>query len=416
MTRKTVVDYANAIRERYGRASKEEKGRILDEFCQTSGYNRKAAIRLLGREPVSERRHGGGRTRYGPEVREVVRLLWESADRICGKRLQPFLPELLDMLERAGELAVAPAVRAQVLEVSAATIDRLVAPTRLQGRRPQTQSRAAVALKALVPVRTFGEWNGVAPGAFQADLVAHCGESTEGFYLNTLMAVDVATGWTESEAVWGKGQQRVGTGVHRIRERAPMALQELHTDNGGEFVNYVLYPWCQREGIHLTRGRPYRKNDQAYAEQKNGAVVRRLVGYDRYSSKAAYAELQRLYRLVRPYVNFCQPLRKLVGKERIGSKIRKRFDQAKTPYQRLLATDALSKEQRLRLDHEYRAVNPVRLRDNIQASLKRLWDLAEGSTPALSPPKLRQHMPKTNRGRRATAAPPAPVSMGASAP
>lgn len=416
MTRKTVVEYAKAIRERYRMASKADKGRILDEFCQTSGYNRKAAIRLLGGDPVTERRHGGGRTPYGPEVREVVGLLWEAADRICGKRLAPFIPELLQMLERAGELTVAPVVRAQVLGVSAATIDRLVAPARLEGRRPHTQSRAAVALKALVPVRTFGEWKGVAPGAFQADLVAHCGESTAGFYLNTLMAVDVATGWTECEAVWGKGQRRVGTGVHHIRERVPMLLQELHTDNGGEFVNHVLYPWCQQEGIRLTRGRPYRKNDQAYAEQKNGAVVRRLVGYDRYSSKAAYAELQRLYRLVRPYVNFCQPLRKLVGKERVGSKTRKRFDQAKTPYQRLLATDVLGEEQRQRIDQEYRAVNPVRLRAHIQISLKRLWDLAEGSTPGLSTPTPGQRMPKTDRGRRATAAPPAPVSVGASAP
>lgn len=416
MTGKTLAEYANAIRERYQRASKGEKGRILDEFCQTTGYNRKAAIRLLGRRPVSQRRHGGGRTPYGPEVREVLRRLWEAADRICGKRLQPFLPELLQMLERAGEISVAPEMQTLVLRLSAATIDRLLASARLQGgRRPQTQSRAVAALQSLVPVRTFGDWRGVAPGAFQADLVAHCGESTAGFYLNTLMAVDVATGWTECEAVWGKGQQRVSTGVHHIRRRAPMPLRELHTDNGGEFLNHVLYPWCQREGIRLTRGRPYRKNDQAYAEQKNGAVVRRLVGYDRYSSQDAYAELQALYHLVRPYVNFCQPLRKLVGKERVGSKVRKRFDQAQTPYRRLLAAGVLGKEQQQRLKQEYQAINPLHLRAKIQGSLERLWELAQVNRPGQALPKPEQ-MANYNRGRRADVAPPTPVFAGASAP
>lgn len=150
------------------------------------------------------------------------------------------------------------------------------------------------------------------------------------------MAVDVATGWQECVVVWGKGKDRVGGGVHQIRGRLPFPLRELHTDNGGEFINDALYPYCQRHGIHLTRGRPYKKNDQAYVEQRNWSVVRRLVGYHRYSSKAAYEQMGRLYLLVRQYVNFFQPISKLIAKERVGAKVTKRYDVAKTPYQRLL--------------------------------------------------------------------------------
>ena len=376
MTRKTLVEYTNAIRERYRRASKGGKGRILDEFCQTTEYNRKAAIRLLGRGPMSQRRHGGGRPSYGPEVREVLRRLWETADRICGKRLQPFLPELLQMLERAGELTLAPQVQAQVTGLSAATIDRLLASARLKGgRRPQTQSRAADSLRTLVPVRTFGDWRGVAPGALQADLVAHCGESTAGFYLNTLVAVDVATGWTECEPTWGLGQQRVGGALDRIRRRLPFRLRELHTDNGSEFLNRVLSPYCQRYGIRRTRGRPYKKNDQAYVEQKNWSVVRRLVGYDRYSTKRAYEQLQQLYSLLRASVNFFQPVSKLVSKQRAGAKVTKHYDRAQTPYQRLLAAGVLDDESRATLEREYRRLNPVRLRTEVEQCLEQLWKL-----------------------------------------
>jgi transposase InsO family protein len=218
------------------------------------------------------------------------------------------------------------------------------------------------------------------------DLVSHCGESTEGFYITTLVAVDVATSWSEIEAVWGKGQERVGTGVHWIRQRLPFPLEEIHTDNGGEFINDILYPWCRKEGIRFTRGRSYRKNDQAYVEQKNWSVPRRLIGYDRYRSKAAYEQLQRLYEHVRLYVNYFQPVSKLVGKERVGAKVRKRYDQAQTPYQRLLAAEVLDEAHRESLAKLYARLNPAELRRNIDAALDALWKLADrpqtGRAPA----------------------------------
>src|SRR2546422_896531 len=158
-------------------------------------------------------------------------------------------------------------------------------------RRPLILNPATAALRSQIPLRTFGDWQGVRPGAVQADLVAHCGETSAGFYLHTLIAVDVATGWTECDAVWGKAFRRVGTAVHLVRQRFPVPLRELHTDNGGGGLSHILVPWCRQEGLRLTRGRPYRKNDQAYAEQKVWTQVRRIVGYDRYSTQAAYTHL-----------------------------------------------------------------------------------------------------------------------------
>jgi len=226
------------------------------------------------------------------------------------------------------------------------------------------------------------------PGSFQIDLVAHNGGSSEGFYLNTLVAVDVCTGWSGFRAVLGKGKLRVGSGVHKIRQGLPFPMRELHSDNGGEFINYILYPWCQREGIHFTHGRPYRKNDQAHVEQKNGDVIRRTVGYDRYSSREAYEQLNWLYSPLGLFVNFFQPMRKLVSKERVGAKVTKRYDVAKTPYERVLEKVKMEETKRKELEELYLSLNPAQLRAEIDAALERLWKMAEkpGSITKLDAP------------------------------
>jgi Integrase core domain len=214
--------------------------------------------------------------------------------------------------------------------------------------------------------------------------VLHCGEVNAGFSLTTLVAVDVASGWTELQAVWGLGGQRVGAALHLVRRDLPVPLRELHTDNGSEFLNEAVSPWCRRHGIRFTRGRPHRKNDQAWVEQKNGDVVRRLVGYDRYATKAALAARQEVYRLARRWVNFCRPVRKLLAKERVGAKVRKRFDLARTPYQRLRAAAALDAAQLQALEAQYQQLNPVALRAELEAALERLWALAERGPTARS--------------------------------
>jgi hypothetical protein len=299
--------------------------------------------------------------------------VWEASDQACGKRLAPFLPELVAALERCGELRLLPEVRGQLLGLSAATIDRLLATHRRSvGRRPSHARVVPGSLKAQVPLRTFGEWAGVAPGSIQADLVLHCGESVAGFFLTTLVAIDAATGWTECEPIWGMGKGRVVAGLHRIRTRLPMGLTELHTDNGVEFLNDGLVPFCQREQIPMTRGRPYKKNDQAWVEQRNGYVVRRLVGFDRYDTRPAFALLAQFYGLLRLYLNFFQPIRKLLSKERVGAKVSKRYDQAATPYQRLVRSGALARAEGARLEQYHLALNPIQLKRAMDETIREL--------------------------------------------
>lgn len=378
MTRNAILEYARAVSPRYLVASRREKVVILDEFCKTTGYHRKSAVRLLCKPPEAGRTGRGRPKEYGLTVVGALRQVWEIGDRLCSKRLEPFIGELVAVLERHGEVELGPEVREQLLGMSASTMDRLLKPYRTIGlRRPYTTKKSPTALKSQIPIRTFGEWSDVKPGSIQMDLVAHCGESTEGFYLNTLVAVDVATSWSECEVVWGKGQQRVGTGVHKLRVRLPFDLKEIHTDNGGEFINDILYLWCKREGIHFTRGRSYKKNDQAYVEQKNWSTPRRLIGYDRYNSNAAYKLMQRLYEDVRLYVNFFQPVSKLVSKERNGAKVKKCYDQAQTPFQRLLAAGVLNDTQRKSLAEIYGTLNPAELRRSIDNTLEALWQLAD---------------------------------------
>jgi hypothetical protein len=375
---RSVHEYAVSLRPRYLIASRMEKGRVLTEFCRVTGRHRKSAVRLLRQTPRAAPPRSGRPRCYSPEVITLLRTVWEASDYLCGKRLAPFLPTLVEALERHRVLRVPPALRPALLRVSAPTIDRLLRPYRHDHPRGLATTRSShPALAAQVPIRTFGEWQHVRPGSLQADLVAHCGESTEGFYLTSLVAVDVATGWTECQAIWGKGYHRVSTGIHLIRQRLPMRFRALHTDNGGEFLNHLLVPWCHREQIHFTRGRPQRKNDQAYAEQKNWAIVRRLIGYDRYTTHAALAHLNALYGLLRLYGNFFQPLRKLTTKVRRGARVTKRYDRAQTPYQRLLAAGVLDAAQRQALTRLYQQLNPVALRTQIQESLRRVWQLAD---------------------------------------
>lgn len=376
MTRRSVVEYAEAVGGRYGAAGRNEKQRILDEFCQTTGMHRKSAIRLLNRErgPAAGRR--GRPRRYGPEVAEALVRVWEVGDRMCSKLLVAVMPDLVDALERHGELQLTVELRAQLVEISAASIDRLLRRHRrglgLQPRRPSTPVGS---LKSEIPVRTWSEWTGVEVGSLQADLVLHCGESTDGFYLTTLCAVDVATGWTELQPVWGHGKQRVGTAVHNVRQRLPFPLRSLHTDNGSEFINHILFNWCRQEQIRFTRGRSYRKNDQAYVEQRNWLTVRRQVGYDRLASKRAYTLLGQLYPLLSLQLNFFRPIRKIVAKERAGARVLKRYDEPRTAYQRLIESGALSEKARAEVDATLLQINPASLQRRIDTLLRQLWSL-----------------------------------------
>lgn len=379
MTRLTVEEYAAALRPRYRGAKKGVKQKILDEFCETTGRHRKAAIRLLNLTARPKARRRGRPRRYGAEVTAALVQIWEVGDRMCGKLLAAVMPELLAALERHDEVRLSEEVRRLLLEASPATIDRLLRRHR-RGvlRQPQRKRPATTGLKSQVPIRTWSEWQDVPVGSLQADLVLHCGERVGGFFLTTLCAVDVATGWLALQPVWGLGKERVGGAVRRIRQQLPFAVKALHTDNGSEFINHVLVPWCIREKISLTRGRSYRKNDQAYVEQRNWLSIRRQVGYDRLSTRPAYRLLEQLYPLLSYQLNFFRPVRKLVSKERLGAKVVKRYDEPATPYQRLLASGCLTDSARTELERQYLACNPAHLRARIDQHLRALWRLGQG--------------------------------------
>ena len=367
MTRSSILEYAEEMKKRYRGATKGKKKELLDEFVQVTGLHRKSSIRLLNRKTeFDERKKRGRKKKYGMREKAAVERIWEASDRLCSKRLKPFLPEMIRVMRKHGEIAIDVEFEAKLCRMSTSTIDRLLRPSRRSGgRKGLSTTSPGTILKHMIPVRTFADWEEDKAGFMEIDLVAHCGDSSEGLYLTTLCGVDVASGWTEVIPVWGKGAQRVRSSVHRMRQRLPFTLLGIDSDNGSEFINQQFYRYCNEEKITFTRSRPYKKNDSCHVEQKNGNIVRRVVGYDRYSSKSAFQCLDSLYTNLRLYVNFFQPTMKLVSKTRNGATVHKVYDTAKTPYQRLLDTRILSESKRKELSAIYNHLNPVSLLNQI---------------------------------------------------
>ena len=363
------------VAPRYREAHHGHKCIILDEFVAATGYARKYAIHLLSRpvSPVVPLRRPRER-RYGADVQAALATSWAAANYIGAKRLVPFLPELVPVLERHGHLALEAKLRDQLLRLSPATADRILGHYRRQeGQHGIGTTKHGILLKHQVPVRTFADWNEARPGFTEADLVAHCGYHAEGAFLYSLVVTDVATGWIECLPLLYRTQEAVVQALGRIRRLLPMPLLGLDTDNGTEFMNAELIAYCERERLTFTRGRAYKKNDQCFVEQKNGAVVRQLVGYDRFQGERAYYQLNELYRAVRLYVNFFQPSMKLLSKNRDGGRTRKSYEAAQTPFHRLLDTKVLDTESEERLREIYSALDPVVLLRQLEALQDALW-------------------------------------------
>lgn len=367
------------ISPRYVTATGVDKRRILDEFVAITGFHRKYAITLL-RHPPAPRRTPITRPRtatYPPAVQRALVQLWEIAGRICSKRLVPGLPTLIDALERHGELTLDANTRALLCALSPATADRLLAPARRAALpRGRTITKPGSLLKHQIPIRTFADWDDATPGFLEIDLVGHGGESTSGEYLHSLVLTDIATQWTECVALPNRGEAAVCAAIADTRMLLPVPLRGLDSDNGGEFINHLLFRYCAREEITFTRCRPYKKNDQCHVEQKNYTLVPQVVGYDRYEGAAAYAALQRLYLPLRLYTNYFQPSVRLAEKRRDGAKMHKRYDDAQTPYQRVQAAATVEDDVKARLQAVYLALNPAALRREIAAAQEALWRLA----------------------------------------
>lgn len=377
MSQRSKRELLETIRPRYLKTNKTGKERILDEFVAATGYHRKYAIRVLKHGPKAKGQGRKGRKKeYQGEVVQVLTRIWEICGRICSKRLQPFLPEVVAVLERHQELSLSAEVKTQLLRMSRSTIDRCLKPARFEEKRHGlSTTKPGSLLKKAIPIRTFADWEDARPGFVEADLVAHCGETTQGQYLNTLTTTDISTGWTECLAILHRSQQLVFAAIQSMRQRLPFPLLGLDSDNGGEFINDLLYRYCQDERITFTRSRPYRKNDQAHVEQKNWSVVRHLIGYDRLEAQEEFDLLNSIYEDLRLYANFFQPVLKLVGKEQVGKRTIKRYDEAATPYQRVLRSHQVDLAVKAHLCHQYVQLNPVVLRNRIDAKVARLWKI-----------------------------------------
>ena len=377
----TRQELVTGVADRYRQSTATEKRLILDEFVALTGYHRKHAVRVLNGSAITPRARRGRRCVYDAAVTEGLIVLWEASDRMCGKRLKALLPTLVPALEHHGHLSLDPAVRERLLAGSAATIDRRLASARAVTAGQRRRRRSALnGLRGSVPVRTFGDWKDPAPGFVEADLVAHCGGTLSGSFVWSLVLTDIASGWTECVSLLVREARLVVDALDHLRGALPFPLRGIDTDNGSEFVNEVLVAFCREQGIEFTRSRPYRKNDQAWVEQKNGAVVRRMVGYGRLEGVPAAEALARLYSAARLFVNVFQPSFKLAEKTRHGGRVRKRYHAPETPCARLLASDAIPVATKDRLRAVLGTVDPLALLDEIRAVQHHLAALAAGVT------------------------------------
>lgn len=377
MQRASRHDLVRALAPRYGHVGKSEKGQILDQVCEVTGYTRKYALTLL-KDPPSEllltERKRRRLPSYGPAEVDLLQLCWLVTDGICAKRLAPFLPELLDRLRRRQALREFPvAVQQRVASMSASTVDRALKPLRerSKARRGISTTKDGTLPKRQIAIRTFADWTDARPGFFEMDLVAHCGWSGAGQFLYTLSMVDVATGWVVCAGLRDKRQETVVHALQRLQAELPFRILGLDSDNGTEFINHVLLDYCTDRGITFTRSRPYLKNDTCHVEQKNWAVVRRLVGYDRLEWPALPA-LERIHDLARDYINFLHPVRKLVSKTRTGPRVTRRYDVAQTPYHRLLDSGVLSIKMTHQLKTRSKELDPYRLKVQLEAAQRTL--------------------------------------------
>jgi hypothetical protein len=375
------------VAPQYREASSSQKRTLLDAFVATTGYHPSYARWLLNHAEEVQQTHGRSqRCTYGPEVQYALFLAWHAANRICAKRLMPFLPTLVEALERHEHLQISEECRKQLLAMSAATADRLLSSQRKQSQRGLSTTRAGTLLKQQIPIRTFQEWKGTRPGFLEADLVAHCGTDIEGGYLYTLTLTDIATGWTECLPLLYRSQETVLAALQQARLLFPFPILGIDTDNGGEFINEAVIVYCEQVHITFTRGRPYLKNDQCFVEQKNGAIVRQVVGFDRLVGEHAYQQLTELYRALRLYVNCFQPSMKLLSKQRDGKKVRYVYDPAKTPLQRLLQSGVLSVQKQQELTEVAQALDPIDVFQQLTQLQQAVFRCAVGCAPFVSSP------------------------------
>jgi hypothetical protein len=394
--------YLAQLREEYRRASKKQKTRLLNEARKRTRLARKVLIRKLAHPAKLKQRKPKRGVTYGVDVLTTLVEIWVLFDFACGQRLVAALRTEVPRLRTTGLLKCSDDVAEKLAKISASTVDRLLRREK-QVRRVNRPRSATVhpLLYQKIPVKVAGEWDTDEVGNVQVDYVEHCGRSNGGQYIHTVSVVDIASGWWEGEAITARTQEATREALDRIRKRAPFRFREIHPDNDHGLINDLLWRYCRKRQIKLSRSRPYKKNDNAWVEQRNWTHVRKEVGYRRFDTTAELAALSALYAALRLYKNFFQPALKLKAKERVGGKIHRKYEPAATPYQRLLDSAQLSGVSEKRLRKQYEQLNVVQLREDIDRLRNELFDLVEGKVEdGIRPARRGQPIRVDGRQRR----------------
>jgi hypothetical protein len=392
MSPRSKKEYIETLYLRYRNASRNQKALILDECCATLGYHRKHAIRMLKRfkrfRKRKTKRPGRAPFYSQPSILKPLKKIWLAANLPCSKRLKIILPLWIPGYIQSFDPLPPEAVEA-LSHISPATIDRILSPTRIHyKKRGRSTTKPGTLLRNQIPIKT-NQWNESRPGFLEADTVAHCGDSLAGMFAYTLDSVDIATGWTEQRAVWGKGETGVLEQIHDIESSLPFPLLGFDCDNGSEFLNHHLYRhFSQRKKpVQFTRSRAYHKQDNAHIEQKNWTHIRQWLGYQRFDDPLIVPLLNHLYTQEwRLFHNFFCPSTKLLAKERIGSKTLKRYDSPKTPYQRIIDSPCISPPIKQSLTKQLASLNPFMLRKAMEEKIKKIFLAASKPLPPTNDP------------------------------
>jgi len=379
MTNMTKKELISVAKQRYLKADKRDKGKILDEFCGNIGYNRNYAVRILqagyDNNLVAHRGRKHRKNKYDSRTILAAEKIWKLLDFPCGQRLQPMLAPMMECLIAHGEMNVSEQVLRQLKTISAKTLDRKLKPERVRRRlrRNRGTTRHGSLLKSSIPIR-LTNWDTSKAGFMEMDTVAHNGGDPAGEFIYSLDMVEIYSGWSEQYAVMGKGETVVVNAINAVKTGLPFHLKGLDSDSGGEFINWHLVRYCDKHKLFFTRSRPDRKNDNAYVEQKNNTHVRRWLGYGRYDTEQQLDAMNDLYRNeLRLFNNFFRPVMKIIAKEKINNSVcRKKYDVAATPYQRLLASKQISREQKQKLTTVYLSLNPMKLKNIIDQKIKKI--------------------------------------------
>jgi hypothetical protein len=395
--------YLETLRNEYGRAGEAVRSRLLDEAGKRTGLSRKYLIRVLNHaQPKRQHKRRKRRAEYGTAVVAALIEIWDMFEQPCGQRLVAVLRTELDRLRSLGEVRCKDAVAAQLKQISASTIDRLLArEKRVRRLRRNRNPNMQRLIYQKVPVKVAAEWDTREIGNVQVDFVAHCGRSAGGDYIHTISAVDIATNWWEGQAIAVRSQHASKEGLNQIRSRFPFRIRELHPDNDSALVNDLLWDWAQQQKIRLSRSRPYKKNDNAWVEQKNWTHVRKIVGYRRFDSTTELRLLNEIYAVLRLYKNFCLPTLRLKSKTRVEGKIKRQYDEPLTPYQRVMESGQIDRTAKRRLQTIYEDLNPAALSRRLTELRIELEQVSTGKPEGYGKP--RYHGPAIRISKRRNA-------------